>query len=172
MILAFGDSLTNGFGVGYEFSYPKYLEQRVGKSVISAGVDGEYSHAGLSRLSEYLEAKPELVILCHGANDIFTQMSTERLKKNLVSMVRLIRESGAEVILVGLPDYYGFGFEVHPVYYEVAQEMDILLEDGVMQEITLTDSLKNDDVHPNEKGYEKMADTFFEFLTQKGLIAK
>lgn len=165
MVLAFGDSLTNGFGVGYESSYPKYIEKKTALNVVNAGVDGEFSHAGLLRLPKLLEDKPDLVILCHGANDILCQLSKERLKKNLLAMLTLIKESGAKVLLVGIPDYYGFGYEVDEVYRLVAEEMDVLLEDEVMQDITLNDSLKNDDVHPNEKGYEKMADRFIELLS-------
>lgn len=166
MILAVGDSLTNGFGVGYEYSYPRLLEKKSAIEVLNAGIDGEFSHAALLRLPKLLERKPELVILCHGANDILMQLSKEQLKKNLISMITLIKESGASTLLVGIPDYYGFGFEVEELYREVADEMNIFLEDKVLQGITLDDSLKNDDVHPNEKGYEAMADAFLKYLKQ------
>ena len=167
VILAFGDSLTNGFGAGYEFSYPKYMEKKTGLKVINAGIDGEFSSEGLSRLPELLEHKPDLVILCHGGNDILNKLSSQELKQNLLAMINLIKDSGSQVLLVGVPDFSLFSFETHAIYYEVADEMDLLLEDEVLTKIELTRSLKSDYVHPNEKGYEMMADTFIEVLKLK-----
>ena len=167
MILAFGDSLTNGFGAGYEFSYPKYMERKIGLTVINAGIDGEFSFEGLSRLPELLEHKPDLVILCHGGNDMLNKLSSQELKQNLLAMVTLIQNSGAKVLLVGVPNFFLFSFETHDIYYEVADESDILLEDEVLTKIELNSSLKSDYVHPNEKGYEMMADTFIEVLKLK-----
>ena len=167
VILAFGDSLTNGFGAGYEFSYPKYMERKIGLKVINAGIDGEFSYEGLSRLPELLEHKPDLVILCHGGNDILNKLSSQELKQNLLAMVTLIKNSGSKVLLVGVPNFSLFSFETHDVYYEVADEMELLLEDEVLTKIELNHSLKSDYVHPNEKGYEMMADTFIEILKLK-----
>ena len=167
VILAFGDSLTNGFGAGYESSYPKYIERKIGLKVINAGIDGEFSSEGLSRLPELLEHKPDLVILCHGGNDILNKLSAKELKENLLAMVTLIKNSGAKVLLVGVPNFSLFSFDTHEIYSEVADESDILLEDEVLTKIELDRSLKSDYVHPNEKGYEMMADTFIEVLKLK-----
>ena len=165
VILAFGDSLTNGFGVGYECSYPQYFEKKTELEIINAGVDGEFSHAGLSRLPELLLYKPDLVILCHGANDILCKLSIQMLKSNMLAMIKLIKDSGAKVLLIGVPDYYDYAHEVHKIYIDTAEEMDILLENKVLKKITLDDFLRNDAVHPNDIGYEKMADTFIELLS-------
>ncbi len=167
VILAFGDSLTNGFGVGHEFSYPKYLERKTGLKVINAGIDGEFSDEGLFRLPELLKHKPDLVILCHGGNDILNKLPSEELKINLLQMVKLIQNSGAKVLLVGVPDFSLFSFSTHDVYAEVADETDVLFEDDVLTHIELNRALKSDYVHPNEKGYEKMADAFIEVLKLK-----
>ncbi len=164
VILAFGDSLTNGFGAGYEFSYPKYLEKKTGLKVINAGIDGEFTSEGLVRLPELLLHKPNLVILCHGGNDILNKLPSDEMKNNLLAMVELIKESGAEVLLVGVPDFSLFSFDTHVIYAEVADETDILFEDEVLTHIELNRSLKSDYVHPNEKGYEMMADAFIKIL--------
>lgn len=167
VILAFGDSLTNGVGAEHEFSYPKYFERKTGLRVINAGIDGEFSYEGLSRLPESLKYKPDLVILCHGGNDILNKLSSQDLKNNLLAMINLIQNSGARVLLVGVPDFSLFSFETHEIYSEVADEADILLEDEVLTKIELDRSLKSDYVHPNEKGYEMMADAFIEVLKLK-----
>jgi lysophospholipase L1-like esterase len=168
VILAFGDSLTNGFGVRREFSYPSQLEIKTGLRVINAGINGEISSEGLKRLPHLLkETKPELVILCHGANDILNKLSEHEMKENLLAMVRLVKQSGAEVLLVGVPNFTLLDFGVHDVYEEVADEMDLLLEDEIIRKIELNRAFKSDYVHPNEKGYEMMADRFIEVLNLK-----
>jgi acyl-CoA thioesterase I len=164
VVLAFGDSLTHGFGASGSTSYPAYLQQKSGLKVINAGINGEVSEEGLLRLPTYLQQKPDLVILCHGGNDILQKLPHEDLKKNLTQMVRLIKDSGAEVILVAVPDFHIFGFGTLSLYDEVADEEGILLEDDVLTHIELNRALKSDYVHPNAKGYEKMADAFMKIL--------
>lgn len=164
VILAFGDSLTYGYGVNSKFSYPEQMEKKTGLKVINAGKSGELSSEGLSRLPALLKNKPDLVILCHGGNDILKKRSPEQLKKNLLAMIKLIKQSGADVLLVGVPDFNLLSFGTHDVYEEVADETNVLFEDSVLTYIELHRSLKSDYVHPNEKGYEMMADAFIKIL--------
>lgn len=165
VILAFGDSLTYGFGVESEFSYPKQMQKKRGLKVINAGVNGELSYEGLLRLPMLLKQhKPDLVILCHGGNDIINKLSAVKLKANLLAMIKLIQESGAKVLLVGVPDFGLFGLDTHEVYEEVADETDVLFEDKILTHIERDNALKSDYVHPNAKGYEMMADAFIEIL--------
>lgn len=164
VILAFGDSLTYGYGVNSEFSYPRQMEKKTELKVINAGINGELSSEGLSRLPSLLKKKPDLVILCHGGNDILKKRSPEQLKKNLLAMIKLIKQSGADVLLVGVPDFNLLSFGTYDVYEEVADETNVLFEDSVLTYIELHRSLKSDYVHPNEKGYEMMADAFIKIL--------
>lgn len=164
VILAFGDSLTHGFGVDNGFSYPSQMQKKTGIKVINAGVYGELSSEGLLRLPALLKQKPELVILCHGGNDILQKRSQAELKNNLLKMIQLIKQSGAEVLLVGVPDFNMLSFGTLDVYEEVADETGVLFEDDVLTYIELHRTLKSDYVHPNEKGYEMMADAFIKIL--------
>ncbi|MDB2562723.1 GDSL-type esterase/lipase family protein [Sulfurimonas sp.] len=167
MILAFGDSLTYGFGAGSDFSYPKQMQNKTGLKIINAGINGEFSAEGLERLPMFLEHKPELVILCHGGNDIINKLSTVELKENLLDMIQLIQDSGAKVLLIGVPNFGLFGFDTHEVYEEVADETNVLYEDEVLTSIQKDNSLKSDYVHPNKDGYEMMATRFIEVLKIK-----
>lgn len=165
VILAFGDSLTYGFGANYESSYPKLIEKKTGFQVINAGINGELSGEGLKRLPNLLrEYKPDIVILCHGGNDIINRLPASQLKDNLLTMIQLIEQSGAEILFIGVPDFGLFSFDTHEVYKEIADEKDLLYEEKVLTEIALDHSLKSDYVHPNERGYELMANTFIEIL--------
>lgn len=158
LILAFGDSLTYGFGVDKALSYPALLAKKTGLRVVNAGVPGEESAEGLARLPKLLTQKPDVVILCHGGNDILRKLSMSELKRNLLAMVELIEQSGAKVILVGVPDFALLGFSAHSIYDEVAREKDLIYEDEILAYVESRRELKSDYVHPNAKGYEMMAD--------------
>jgi len=165
VILAFGDSLTYGFGTAYEFSYPKIMEKKTSLSIINAGVNGEFSSEGVVRLWALLEKhKPDLVILCHGCNDFINNYSKKNLKDNLLSMVRMIKTSKSEVLLVGVPNFLSSNFSIDAIYKEIAIEENLLLEDEILTAVEKDDSLKSDFVHPNAKGYEMMADAFIKIL--------
>jgi len=86
LILAFGDSLTYGFGTARpeRESYPARLEALTGQPVVNAGVNGETSAEGLRRIDRLLERhRPGLTLLCLGGNDILRGLPRDRLKQNL-----------------------------------------------------------------------------------------
>lgn len=170
VILAFGDSLTYGFGAPIDYSYPALFEKKTGYHVINAGIPGEESSEGLKRLKGLLKQRPALVILCHGGNDILRKRSLIQLKSNLIQMVNLIKQSGAKVLLVGVPDFHTLGFHTLGLYKEVAKETGVMYEGKVLSRIEVHRELKSDYVHPNEKGYEMMADAFIEVLKDKKII--
>ena len=172
VILAFGDSLTYGYGVEPAFSYPSKLEEQLGVKVINAGVSGEDSSQGLKRLPKFLKEKPDIVILCHGGNDILRRDSMQVLKNNLLDMVDMIEKSGAIVILVGVPDFSYKIFTPHSLYAEVAKEKNIIYEDKILPYIELRRNLKSDYIHPNKKGYEMMADAFLKIIYDNNILSK
>lgn len=164
VILAFGDSLTKGTGADSDSAYPSVLGRRLDMQIVNAGVPGELSSAGLKRLPSLLEKyQPELVILCHGGNDLLQRRSRTQLKGNLEEMIHLCRASGAQVILVGVPSP---GLFLHPaeLYDEVAAETKTLYLDDVLAEILADRSLKSDAVHPNGKGYIELAEAIAELI--------
>ena len=170
LVLAFGDSLTYGYGA-VDQSYPKQLQTLIGRKIINAGVSGEVSSSGLKRLPKLLEAyRPALVILCHGGNDILRRSSREKLRSNLNAMIRLARESGAQVLLVGVPGFGLLGLETVPLYAEVAQEEGVLYEGEILETIENDPALKSDQIHPNASGYTLMAETFAKLLQESGAL--
>jgi len=170
VVLAFGDSLTYGYGAVNE-PYPLQLEKMVERKVINAGVSGEVSLSGLKRLPKLLEMyHPSLVILCHGGNDILRRSSKESLKANLVAMIELSRKSGAQVLLVGVPGFGLLGLSTVPLYEEVAEEQKVLYEGTILEQIENEPSLKSDQIHPNGLGYSLMAEAFAAVLRESGVL--
>jgi acyl-CoA thioesterase-1 len=172
-ILAFGDSLTRGTGTSPDNSYPAVLQTLSGIRVINAGVPGELSAAGLKRLPQLLEQyQPQLVILCHGGNDILRKHSSAATKQNIRQMVQLVRQSGAEVVLIGVPEFSIFSIESLPHYAEVAEEFDLPYEAKVLPRIVGDRTLKSDYVHPNSEGYQIMAEAIAQLLLATGALAQ
>jgi acyl-CoA thioesterase-1 len=170
LVLAFGDSLTYGYGAADQ-SYPKQLQLLIHREVVNAGVSGEVSSVGLRRLPKMLQMyRPSLVILCHGGNDILRRSSQENLRANLVAMIKLARESGAQVLLVGVPGFGLLGASTVPLYEEVAAEQNVLYEGDVLEKIENDASLKSDQIHPNAAGYGLMAEAFKKLLKEHGVI--
>ena len=92
-ILAFGDSLTYGTGTSRNNAYPAVLEKLINRKVINAGVPGEISKNGLSRLPGLIEKyQPDLVIICHGGNDILRKLDLSKTSNNIQQMISLAKK--------------------------------------------------------------------------------
>jgi len=169
-ILAFGDSLTHGTGVDSSVSYPAVLERRLGRRVIESGVPGELSAEGRRRLPRVLDrVRPDLLILCHGGNDILRGRDGARTRANLAAMVRMAQERDIDVVLIGVPTR-GLFTDTADFYYEVAEETGVPLEDEVVADIIAEPALKSDAVHPNAAGYGRMAAAVQRLLAAAGAI--
>ena len=170
VVLAFGDSLTFGTGAEPNQSYPVVLERLIGRKVVAAGVPGEISEEGLARLPETLdEAKPALLILCHGGNDFLQKLDEAKAAANLRAMIRLARARSIAVVLIATPKP-GLPPSVPAFYGDIAKEFAVPMDDGILKSVLLDNALKSDLVHPNAKGYEKIAETVAKLLRKAGAV--
>ena len=104
IILAFGDSLTHGNGANPEESFPSVLTRLSGREVVNAGISGEQSESGLKRLPHLLaEHQPNLMILCHGGNDILRRNDLGIMEANVREMIGLAKSKDIPVVLLGVP---------------------------------------------------------------------
>ena len=170
VVLAFGDSLTAGVGANPGESYPARLETLIGRKVMSSGVPGETSAAGLARLPAALEeAKPQLVILCEGGNDFLQKLDEAQAASNLRAMVRLAQSRGAQVVLIAVPKP---GLLPSPAdfYAAIAKELAVPNEESALKKILTDNSLKSDLVHPNAAGYARLAEAVAALLRKTGAV--
>ncbi|MDR1007239.1 MAG: GDSL-type esterase/lipase family protein [Campylobacteraceae bacterium] len=158
VILAFGDSLTEGFGAKDSESYPVKLGEILNMRIINAGISGEDSNKGLLRLASLLEKiKPRIVILCHGGNDILRKYDLKKTKENLSEMIALIKNKNADIIFVGVPNLNGFFISTDEIYNELADEYDLIYDSDTLAQIIKSPTLKSDQIHPNAAGYDLLA---------------
>ena len=170
VVLAFGDSLTYGTGAGTQEAYPTVLSKLISRQVVGAGVPGETTADGLERLPAVLdEVKPRLVLLCMGGNDMLRRADPASIESNLRAMVRLARARGIGVVLIGVPEPALFGGTAG-FYAKLAQEFGIPLENHVMHEVLFDNGLKSDPIHPNAKGYHRLAEAIAELLRRAGAV--
>lgn len=171
VILAFGDSLTFGIGANSKTeSYPTVLSRLTGLQVVNEGISGEVTKHGLERLEDVLQSvKPDLVILCHGGNDIIRKLGKEQLKNNLKQMIVLIESTGAEVVLVGVPNF-NLMLNVPKLYSELALEHELPIELKILPELERNPKMKSDQIHPNAQGYRLMAERIYTLLQSSGAI--
>lgn len=167
-ILAFGDSLTYGQGVKAGLSYPAVLEQLSGRTVINAGISGEVSASGLQRLPALLdEYQPQLLIICHGGNDILRQRDLDKMAANVYSMIHLASEKHIPVVLLGVPKP-GLFLSSADVYRKIAESTDVFYIDDLIPDVLSQKDLKSDPVHPNAAGYRTIAENINRELTEAG----
>ncbi len=157
-ILAFGDSLTAGKGAAASRSYPVVLSELTGLKVVNAGISGELSSNGLIRLPALLDQhQPELLIICHGGNDLLQKRSTEQLIDNLRQMAEAARRRGVAVLLISVPRPKLI-LSSNPDYQALAEELELPWLDGILEQILANPGLKSDSVHPNAAGYRLLAE--------------
>ena len=172
VVLAFGDSLTEGVGAPPEQSYPAQLERIIKRRVVSAGVSGETTAQGLNRLPKMLDTvSPDLVIICMGGNDLLHGIAPDVIARNLKDMVRMLRARNREVVLVAVPNPR-LALRPHPLYKQVAEEMHTPLEQDVVADVLSDSSLRSDLIHPNGRGYAKIAHEVADLLRKHGALPR
>ena len=170
VIVAFGDSLTYGTGAPENESYPAVLSQLTGRQVIRAGVPGELTAQGLQRLPEVIEEyRPQLMIVCLGGNDMLRKVNAAEIKSNLRAIIKAIKDRGIAVVLVGVPQP-ALITSAPEFYGEIAKEFAIPYEGKIVTSVLYSPDMKADPIHPNAKGYRRMAEALAELLRRTGAI--
>ena len=173
-ILAVSDSLTAGFGAPKGADYPAQLAQILGHKVINGGVSGDTSAQALARMPDLLVQKPKLVVVSIGGNDFLQRQPESGTRENIRKMVADIRATGVPAVLVAIPHFttgalLGMVSE-HPLYAELADELDVPLLKGAWADILGDKDLKSDAVHANAAGYRLFAEQLAGFLRKLGLV--
>ena len=173
-IVAFGDSLTAGFGVSPDDAYPGQLarwlrEQGLAYEVINAGVSGETSAGGLRRVDWILKTQPRLVILELGANDGLRGQPLKETYENLKGIIESLQAKGVIVVLAGmrLPLNYGDDYteEFSELYERLAKEYEVPFIPFFLEGVATHRHLnQGDGLHPNAKGYSIVVENVWRTL--------
>jgi acyl-CoA thioesterase I len=175
VIVAFGDSLTAGYGLAVAESYPALLQKRLDERgynyrVVNAGISGDTTAGGLSRIDEALSREGvKFMILELGANDMLRGFDLRVTKKNLAQMIERAERRGVTVVLAGMeaPTNYGEEYQrdFHNLFPELAKEHQVALIPFFLAEVGGVAELnQGDGVHPNAKGTQAVLENVWRVL--------
>lgn len=172
-LLAFGDSLTAGNGITLEQAFPARLEARLSKKghknvrIINAGVSGETTAGGLTRLEWTLEGeKPDAVILELGANDMLRTIDPKVTRENLVKMLEILKRRNLPVLLCGMKSFRNlgalFGDSYQQMFEDLADDYDAVYYPFFLEGVAMEPGLiQEDGLHPAAPGVEVIVDGIF-----------
>jgi acyl-CoA thioesterase-1 len=180
-IVAFGDSLTAGYGLAQQESYPSLLQKMIDADgfkyeVVNAGVSGDTSAGGVRRIDWSLEAgNVRFVILELGANDFLRGQPVAGTKKNLAEIIKRAKARDAQVLLAGMLTTTETGrdyeVEISDAFKSLAEEQNVPLIPFFLEGVAGIDRLNQQDrVHPNAEGTKIVAATVYRYL--KPLLEK
>jgi acyl-CoA thioesterase-1 len=173
VIVAFGDSLTAGFGADPGKSYPDFLQRELDRRgyryrVANAGISGETTTDALERLQTVTDVKPAVVIVEFGGNDGLRGLPVSTTRSNLDGIVAGLKGSGAEVLLAGmtLPPNYGPDYiaTFQRVYSDLAAKYKVALIPFLLDGVAGTSRMQRDGLHPTADGNRLVADTVMRYL--------
>lgn len=174
VILAFGDSLTAGFMVNAKDSYPARLQRLLDEKgyhykVINAGVSGDTSAGGASRINWVLQHEPEIVIIELGANDGLRGLPISEMRKNLGAIIEACQNKGAKILLAGMEITPNLGAEYSKEFREsfilLAKQYKVTLIPFFLENVAARPELTQPDgVHPLADGYTIITQTVFQYL--------
>ena len=176
VVLALGDSITYGTGAGKGEDFPTLLAQQTGWQVVNAGISGDTAQNARSRVAALLERHdPALVLVELGGNDFLRRRPEAQVKNDLRAILQELKRSGATIVLIAVPSLSMLRASIgalsdSPIYAELAEEAGILLVQDLLSEVLSDEALRADRIHPNAKGYQRMASGLADRLSSAGLL--
>ena len=174
VIIAFGDSLTAGYGADPGDSYPDYLQKDLDAKgyhyqVVNQGISGNTSKDGVDRLEEVLRLKPVLVIVAFGGNDGLRGLPIASTRENLDRMVSTLLNSGAKVVLGGitLPPNYGPDYirQFNQTYALLAAKYHVSMLPFLLENVYgMEGGMQADGIHATDQGNAQVAKNLFPLI--------
>ncbi len=174
VIACFGDSLTAGYGVDLEESYPSRLQADLDRDgyhyrVVNMGISGETTKDGLSRVDRVLAAKPAIVVVEFGGNDGLRGIPVTSSRANLDSIVSRLHTAGVQVMMAGitLPPQFSTAYikDFDQTYLVIARKYNVPLYPFLLKDVYgVPGSIQQDGVHPTAQGCRQVAKNIEGFL--------
>lgn len=175
-VVVLGDSLTAGLGLALDDAYPTLLQQKIDAEgltyqVVNAGVSGDTSAGGLSRVDLALDGDVRVLVLALGGNDALRGLPVPELRRNLTAIIERAQQKHVSVIIAGMeaPPNFGEAYtnEFRRVYPELAAQYRIPLIPFLLQGVAGIEGLnQRDGIHPTAEGARIVADTVWSVLRQ------
>jgi lysophospholipase L1-like esterase len=155
--IAFGDSLTEGFGASEGHAYPAVLGQRLGIKIVNLGRSGETSAEGLKRVEQAAEMNPRVVLLCIGGNDVLQKLPRDQMFNNLSTLIDRFQQEGSFIVLIGFRSATLWD-KNHKFFKALAKRKQVFYIRDILKGIFAKPIYMTDAVHPNDEGYKLVAE--------------
>lgn len=175
-VVAFGDSLTAGYGLAPEDTFPVRLERAlrargIRARVVNAGLSGDTTAGGRERLEWSLAGKPALMIVQLGGNDALRGIEPALTRANLDAIIGRIRAAGVAVVLAGMraPPNMGdrYAREFNAIFGDLARGHGVTLYPFFLEGVAARPEYSQEDgIHPNRRGVEIIVERFAPVLAQ------
>ncbi len=166
-IAAFGDSITAGYGLPQEQSYPSVMERMlraegIEAHVINDGVSGETSANGLARVDAVIQQKPAIAIVAFGGNDLLRALPLPVTQTSLEGIARRLHDAGIKLLITGpaAPPTMGMSYAnaYNALFCGLAKEYDGLCDANFLAGIYGDGAfMQPDGIHPNAAGAQRIA---------------
>ena len=166
-IVAFGDSISAGFGLDTGQSFPDLMQRDLDRRglkyrVVNMGISGDTTQDGLARMQLAIAEKPAIVLLELGGNDGLRGVPIAVTQQNLAQMIEAFQTAGARVVLAGmtLPPNYGPAYiaKFEAVYRNLAAKYKVTLIPFLLEGVGGDERyMQRDGLHPNAEGARKVA---------------
>jgi len=173
-VVFLGDSLTAGYGLAREQSLPSLIQAHLNRAgyryeVVNAGVSGDTSAGGLSRLDWSLDGDVDVLVIELGANDGLRGLPVTELTRNLTEIITRAKRRGITVILTGMeaPPNYGAAYtsEFRKVFRDLAREQQVAFVPFYLEGVAGNPGLNiSDGIHPNPAGARIVEQTIWRAL--------
>jgi len=181
-IVALGDSLTSGHGIGRSHAYPAVLERALREAdvpalVINHGVSGDTTAGGVRRIEAALAEKPDILMVALGANDGLRGVPVTTVRRNLERVIEEAQAQGVRVLLCGmdaLPLYgWQYTMDFHQVYPELASKYNVPLVPFLLTGVVANQAmLLPDMIHPNAAGAQAIAANILPYLRELVVVVR
>lgn len=173
-VVALGDSLTAGLGIGPDVAFPAVLQKRLNDAgmayeVVNAGVSGDTSAGALRRLDWALDGDVRILIVALGGNDALRGLPVEELRSNLSSIIERAQAHKIQVLLAGMeaPPNYGpiYAQSFRGVFPDLARRYKVAFLPFLLQGVAGIARLNQPDgIHPTVEGARMVADNVWAVL--------
>jgi acyl-CoA thioesterase-1 len=155
--IAFGDSLTEGYGATEGNAYPALLSRSLGVPIVNLGVSGDTTADGLKRLDTVARQQPRVLLLCLGGNDALSRMPQASTLANLEAIIDRLHAEGSFVVLIGIRSA-SFRDRNEKAFARLAREKRVLYVPDFLKGLAFKPVYMSDAIHPNDEGYKRFAE--------------
>lgn len=151
------------------------MAQLSGWQVKNDGISGDQTSNILARLDQVLQQQPQLILLGIGGNDFLRRIPLAQTRENLNQIITRIQQNHIPVVLIAEPHLTAGALITgqlsdHPIYAELAKQHQLPLFKQVWSDILSDKSLKSDQIHANQAGYQQFAEKLAQFLKKQGFL--